>query len=423
MYYLLVGSVTSRRTDPIEAFSVDSTLCTKLAVQSALLDEPLMFIIPPSAQHFDFFAIGGCLGCFLASSRFFALLQTQRVEMQHYAASLIHETSGVPLSVDYTLVVPIKVPLRDCLDFQKSQLWTDEGYGQRLVTTFVANETYEKKAIPLFCASPKLPLLIHERLRQPIEQAHLKGMVFVPTNAFFLPIVGPYMLLLEKKAAKQPSDAQVWYELATTYKLLFHYDKALQALEQALTLNPQFADAWHVRGMIFQALHQYGEALAAYYREMTVSPLHSGWYDYCLLLQELGHPQEALQLAQHYVKDDFWKQGRPAWYTLAMAYRACGQHEEALTTFRYALTLHGNPMYEIYLVMAQLLQIFQRYEEALATLEQGLSLVAAYLPFWQEKVTILHRLGREDEEKTAKQKVDQLEGLKHHQMTDPDWIS
>ncbi len=67
-----------------------------------------------------------------------------------------------------------------------------------------------------------------------------------------------------------------------------HYQDAIAAFDQAISINPNDAKAWNHRGNALSALGRCCEALVAYDRAVSLrSDYHQAWFNRGLLLVEM----------------------------------------------------------------------------------------------------------------------------------------
>ncbi|MEP7337576.1 MAG: TonB family protein [Acidobacteriota bacterium] len=127
---------------------------------------------------------------------------------------------------------------------------------------------------------------------------------------------------LQKKIARKPDDAELYYELGGKYQVLTRWQEAATALERATALHPNFTQAHYELGWCYANLGKYAEAVKAH--QQAVLKASSAKFKMALLKKEPTKPEAQLAVG--------WD------YSLMKRY------DEAITAYQEALRL--DPKFE-----------------------------------------------------------------------------
>lgn len=79
--------------------------------------------------------------------------------------------------------------------------------------------------------------------------------------------------------AADPTDAQAFYNRATTFTLLKDYARAIADYSQAITLNPKHARAYYNRALAYRSLGDYTRAISDYTQAIALNPNDVVYYN------------------------------------------------------------------------------------------------------------------------------------------------
>src|SRR5262249_48982655 len=158
--------------------------------------------------------------------------------------------------------------------------------------------------------------------------------------------------------------------------LLYCFQEALEAIDQALAVSPEMAGLFRLRGVYLAELEQDEEALAAFERAMDLNAANPpgperpqdardwAWQGRCAILRKQGRSAEALPLAERGVQ--MFPRRPDAWYELGMVQLGLGHQEAALEAFAQAPMWNWLENTLIFEQQGEILCRLGRFEEALA---------------------------------------------------------
>jgi len=103
---------------------------------------------------------------------------------------------------------------------------------------------------------------------------------------------------LQKKIARKPDDAQLYYELGGKYQVLMRWQEAATALERATALHPNFTQAHYQLGWCYDNLGKYAEAVKAH--QQAVLKASSVKFKMALQKKEPTKPEAQLAVGWDY---------------------------------------------------------------------------------------------------------------------------
>jgi tetratricopeptide (TPR) repeat protein len=187
--------------------------------------------------------------------------------------------------------------------------------------------------------------------------------------------------------ALQPLNATPYYNLGLTLQERKEYASALRLYQMALELQPTNVKILNNQGIVLKELRRYEEALHSYARAIELDPrypnsyvnragtrLRLGQIDPALLDCE-----QAIQLQADYVE---------AWFNRAFILGEAGRHHEAITHYRYLLSLapqHAMAQFALslcYLITGDLLHGWPQYEWRWQDKSLGIKKPALPQPEW-----------------------------------------
>jgi tetratricopeptide (TPR) repeat protein len=211
----------------------------------------------------------------------------------------------------------------------------------------------------------------------------------------------------EQALIRDPLRAVTWANAAYTLIRLGRFDEAIRTAEMALSLQSDLPYAWYVKGEALFDLREYREALAALDQCIEQTPDYShalhlkGWI--LFVLCEFQSAVEVLTQASIQNPDS-----AKVWADLAVAQIGCGQFEQALDATERELALDpNNPL--VYNKKATALgHYLNRWQDALAVINQGLEISPDDAGCWDVKADILRALGRTGEADEAATRAQSL---------------
>lgn len=143
----------------------------------------------------------------------------------------------------------------------------------------------------------------------------------------------------EQALRLKPEYFWIWYNLGLAYSSLGNYDKAISALRKAIRLAPNFADAWYSLGNVYGGFRQYHQAISAYKEATRLNPGDGdAWRQLGTaysLVNQYNRATSALQEAIRLNPDD-----ADAWGSLGNTYGMMQQYDQAVAALEEALRLN-----------------------------------------------------------------------------------
>jgi tetratricopeptide (TPR) repeat protein len=279
----------------------------------------------------------------------------------------------------------------------------------------------EQREPLLFIARPTSELLIHDRLRAPLEAALLADVAFAPLDTVAHPAIGIQIAAIRVQLDASPDDVELWSELARRCGMAYQYRGGLDAIDHALALAPDAADFWRKRGVFLANLRRDDEALAAYERAWnlcereraetgrSVEPQDWAWQGAAEVLRWQARFAEALAWSERGVR--LFPQAVIAWYELGAAYLGLGDLDNALAAFERAPDHGGAATHDEQLLEAkgEVLNKLGRHEEALRLYDRALEFTPINFPMRRGQIEALRALGRHHKAGKAEVELQRLE--------------
>lgn len=369
---------------------------------------PLIFHIDAPCLCVDYLNVTNVPMGAVCSQAFIDVLNREAVPFSAYATQFLERKTEQPLNAQYYFWIPQWI--EGMIDWERSEEWVNFEIGTRHLTKLVVNRECKTRVPLLFQTKERGYILIHEKLCERLEVAHLTGMAFVSLDTVYMPLEGLKRREIERKLQGNPDDWTLWCQLSTTFVSTHRYQDALESLNRVLMLKPDLEDAWKKRGHILLLLGDHNTALKALERAIELEPQSWAWNEYCRVLQALGRREEALTSAEHLV--EIRSEIPSSWYELAIAHTFLGQNEKAAQAIEHCLVLGGlggADYANIYQLKGEVLFKLGRYDEALAAYERGLRIGALHRSLWLGKINTLQMLGRNEEAIVAKQRLHDLD--------------
>ncbi len=100
-----------------------------------------------------------------------------------------------------------------------------------------------------------------------------------------------------KAVAADPNDSQAWCDLATDYRHLGQYDKAVEAYQRVVTIDPNRVLTWIGLGATYNDLKQYDKATEAHLRVVELEPKNAqAWFDLGLDYRKQGQQDKVTEV-------------------------------------------------------------------------------------------------------------------------------
>lgn len=169
------------------------------------------------------------------------------------------------------------------------------------------NQTYWLYLVLSYIRSNKIDQAIKTCNDALDVKAHFRGIKFLLVilyNRYVKQVGNEKTIELCRTMLEQdPAFKEMHYLLSSIYLLLKHYDKALQAINNAIRINPNFYNAVELKGIILAKKKKYSSALPQF--EVVVhsgSILHSKWYNLALIYLKTKQYDEGLKACNKCLK-------------------------------------------------------------------------------------------------------------------------
>ena len=410
MYSLLIPSVVSDDEYRQMPEAVEPEICTNLYFQREPLPDVsfLTFRMGKASLASDFLTIRNTSSR-LCSSRFLDILREMAVPFSSYPARVLDMDTGEPMSnSSYSFWFPQR--LVGTIDWQRSEETVNGETGERRLTNLVLVAEYEVPLPLLFRTREQGYCLVHEVLRQRIEEANIRGVAFVSLQDVYSPYSGIDRQVLEDFLKTKPYDLEKWCELSDTFVLLHHYQEALDTLEKIFAINANFVQAWARRGHIFHIQGRIEEASDALKYTLELAPHLPLWSEYSQVLRALGRNEEALTAAERAIQ--IHPKSPTAQIELIASYVTLGLYYKAISASHRVLAQKGlnSPLLATLRRMkGEALSSLKRYEEALSEYSTGLKWSPRDRKMLEYKIQTLRVLGLHEEAFKEEEKLHELE--------------
>ena len=408
MYFILLEAPSVGLDEQERPHPVNPRLCQRVVQEtlSVSASDLLEFQAGPTSLEYDYLSVYTVSGGYLVSQRFLDVLSDLAVPVRAYPVRLLHYQMAVPFPDPAFLWVPQRVRRDEAVDMEQSEIQVNQRTGLRRLVRMVLRPAFLEHAPLIFATMGRC--LVHETVRQVMEEQGLRGIAFASLDAVDNPEAEIKRRDLEALLQAHPDDWSHWYQLSLLYK----DERALAPLRRALDLNPNAEHAWYRLGGILRTIGSREEALQAFQRAIDLNPQSGAWGEYAAILRELGKYEEALTVAQRWV--EIWGEISPLpWYEVGKAQAALDRDEAALAAFDRGFAVFGaavgGRIHEVHAIRAEIFFRQGRYEEALKAYEAGLVKNHFDQQLWEGKAKTLWALGDEAGARDAEQKARQIE--------------
>ena len=176
--------------------------------------------------------------------------------------------------------------------------------------------------------------------------------------------------------------------------------KAIKAHQQAIEIDENNADAWSGKGLVHISLQQYEQALKSFDKAQKIKPDEPTiWLQKGIVLKYLEHPDQAQKFYQEAlaVYDEKLEKERKnplLWTDRGFVLLQLNRPQDAFVSYDKALLFDEN-FYEALLGKANVLNIFQKYEQALEVLDRATEIRPNDYQVWFNRGNLLaHALQR-----------------------------
>jgi hypothetical protein len=295
--------------------------------------QQMHFRLPPSAPLTDYLSITGGPFGFLASPKLLRILDDVCANTARYPATLISAGDSHVLSEDYTYCV---LPTIAAADRHRSSYIRDEMTGACDFIELVVAPSIENLAIPLFVLAGYPRMLIHERLRQRLQEEAIRGWQAFPLDVISdMIIFGPLKVEIERRLQQHSTNGRLWACLAYLLHGLGHIERAVAAYERAISLIDYSAYIWGGSGELYAEVGRWTEAKRAYERALSLTATPPSWFygDYSAVLLALDEDDAAMQAARQGMQAA--QHGRQIMIATGMPWYRLGRVAQKKVTLRW----------------------------------------------------------------------------------------
>lgn len=198
----------------------------------------------------------------------------------------------------------------------------------------------------------------------------------------------------EKAIAVEPNNLKA---INNKGKILYKqgkFQQAIDAHQQAIAVDPNNADAWSGKGLAYMSWQKYEQALESFDKAQNIEPENPTiWLQKGIVLRALKRPieanmfyQEALAVYDEVTAKD--KNNPLLWTDRGFVLLQLNRPEEAFASYDRALSLNEN-FYEALLGKANVLNSFQKYEQALEVLNRAKEIRPKDYQVWYNRGNLL----------------------------------
>jgi tetratricopeptide (TPR) repeat protein len=189
--------------------------------------------------------------------------------------------------------------------------------------------------------------------------------------------------------------AHSWNNLGRSYYLLDQYDDAISALKKAIEIYPGYKYPWYNLGDIYHELKQNEDAIQAYKKAIALDQKYaSAWNGLGNVYYSLQQYEHALEAYEKAIEIDP-KYAFP-WNGLGNVYAELGRYEEAILALQKAIELDPKDPF-LWSELGIIYSFRKEYEKALLAYQNASKIKPDHGPFCSSVISILKRLGRNDE--------------------------
>ena len=235
-------------------------------------------------------------------------------------------------------LIPTKKPSNQVM----ATLYTQLGVAHFLLDEKDKALTMYKKALTLM-PSKEIEYMISS-VQNPQKKLSPQQILLREANAFLkLNKIDEAQFILKKALRKYPSDAELLYLMALSFRQAKDPKKALPFLQQAIMIDPEKAFYYNDLGMIFHDMQEYAKAVKFYKRALSRDPNYALSYSNMgVAYKKLEQPKEAIEAYKKALEID--QNLAAAHNNLGNLLRFTGDTEGAKEHLEQALQI--NPNYE-----------------------------------------------------------------------------
>jgi tetratricopeptide (TPR) repeat protein len=145
--------------------------------------------------------------------------------------------------------------------------------------------------------------------------------------------------ILQQAITLAGENPEVHSNMGTVLKQQGRFEEAARAYQQALSLHPRYALAYHQMGNLYRETGRLNDAAEAYARALELQPnLLRAQVNLAFVHSETGRPDEAILLARNALRFD--PHDHDAHVVMAASLEAKGRSAQAIREYEAALLIH-----------------------------------------------------------------------------------
>ena len=203
-----------------------------------------------------------------------------------------------------------------------------------------------------------------------------------------------------------PKDAEVYYNLANSYKLINNFKKSQNNYKKAIELNPNYAEAYNNLGVTYQELGKLQLSEINFKKAIELNPNYAeGYMNIGNILRKknklnesLLYFQKTILLSPNYVK---------GYNNLGVTLRELGKLEASEISFKKAIKLKNIPG-EIYYNLAATLRELGKLKESELNFKKAIKLNPEHAETFNNLGVVLRELGKLKESELSFKKAIKL---------------
>jgi tetratricopeptide (TPR) repeat protein len=137
------------------------------------------------------------------------------------------------------------------------------------------------------------------------------------------------------------TEAKSFYKLGKDYYSKKEFDKAIDALTQAIRLDPHYADAFGMRGEVYEDKGDKDAAVQDFTQALNLNPKDKIAYDdRCRVFHQKGQDDQAIQDCDQALKIN--PDSADTYHNRAAAYESKGEYDRAIQDYTQAIKLRAS---------------------------------------------------------------------------------
>ena len=207
----------------------------------------------------------------------------------------------------------------------------------------------------------------------------------------------------QKAIAQDPNNLKILNNIGKIYYKQGEFQQAIDAHQKAIDINTNSAEAWSSKGLAYMGLQQYKKALESFEQAQKIKPDEPTiWLQKGIVLKSLQRPQEAKKFYQEALEvyDEMTAKNNNdplLWTDRGFVLLQLNRPQEAFVSYDKALFINEN-FYEALIGKANVLIVFQKYEQALEVLDRATKIRPKDYQVWYNRGNLLAQVFQNQEQ-------------------------